>query len=331
MSAKSNLSHCVGISVLLILGMLFFTMTVTPPMVLGQSNTPESTNPLDHNQVNNSSTTTLFLPIIFVSQTKILCDGQVYDGYTDRLFVLETKQDKDPAILKIIRNCTFRNSNKPPITFNDAQNVLIEGNTFENIRTNIPGVDVHAIDIRCQAPCNINNVMIKNNRFNNIGADGIQLGNLQRNIKNVTIQNNIFQGNNTTGENGIDIKGVNGPIFIRGNSMHGFRPCESPTSNPPGNQDCSGSNGQAMFVHDGQNTGSPSNIFIEGNRFYDSIIGLYVSGNASNVTIRNNDIFDNLSIGLYISGASNVIIEDNRFQNNPENMKIRNCTNCTIK
>jgi parallel beta-helix repeat protein len=311
--------------------MLFFTMVVSSSTVLGLSTTIESTNQPRHYQVNNLSTTTLFLPIIFAAKTRILCDGQVYDGYTERLFVFETEQDKDPAILKIIRNCTFRNSNKPPITFNDAQNVLIEGNTFENIRTNTPGVDVHAIDIRCKAPCNINNVIIKNNSFNNIGADGIQLGNLQRNIKNVTIQNNTFQGNETTGENGIDIKGVDGPIYILGNSMHGFRPCESPDSEPPGNQDCSGAKGQAMLIHAGEHTGAPSNIVVEGNRFYDSVYGLSMDGGVSNVTIRNNEIFSNLIVGLYINGASNVIVEGNRFSNNLEAMKVKNCANCTIQ
>jgi len=316
---------------LITLGILFLTLVAGGPLVSGRSTAPEQTGTIQHNQLGPAATSKLYLPLISVPPSVILCNGKVYDGFTERLFVLKTSQDKNPNLRKVIRNCIFRNSTKRPITINDAQNVIIDGNTFENIRTNQPGVDVHAIDILCMDPCNINNVIINNNTFNNIGADGIQLGEGSRNIRNVIIQNNIFQGNEATGENGIDIKGVAGPIYILGNSLHGFRPCESPTSNPPGNQDCSGSGGQAMIIHAGDRSGSPSNIVLEGNRFYDSVSGLVIIENARNIVIRDNDIFDNLSVGLHINRASNVTIEGNRFSNNPENMIVKNCTNCIVK
>jgi hypothetical protein len=159
-------------------------MEVGGSIVLAKSITPVS-NRLSHSEADYVYTTTLYLPIIFAPQVEILCEGEVYDGYTKTLFVFKTEQDNDPTIQKVIRNCTFRNSGKAPIAFNGAQNVLIEGNTFENIRTNIPGVDAHAIDIRCSDPCNIDNVVIRNNSFKNIGADGIQVGEKQRKIKNV--------------------------------------------------------------------------------------------------------------------------------------------------
>jgi parallel beta-helix repeat protein len=331
MKAKSILLHRTGISILIVLGTLFFSIVVNDPIALGLSTLTESTTEVSHNQLGDSGATRLFIPMIFTPPALILCEGKVYDGYTKNLFVLKTAEDKNPAIQKVIRNCTFRNSAKAAITFNDAQNVLIEGNTFENIRTNIPGTDVHAIDIRCVDPCNINNVIIRNNSFNNIGADGIQLGETQRKIGNIVIQNNTFQGNETSGENAIDVKGVDGPIYILQNNMFGFRPCESPTWQPPGNQDCTGSNGTALVIHEGHHTGAASNIVVEGNRIYDSIYGLTINGGASNIFVRNNDIFDNLYLGLNINGASNVTVEGNRFSNNPRDINVENCTNCTIK
>ena len=118
--------------------------------------------------------------------------------------------------------------------------MLIEGNTFENIRSHQPGVGVHAINVACRVPCAIDNLVIRNNTFRSIGADGIQLGKESRTISNVWIEGNQFEGSEDVGENAIDIKGVNGPIYVKGNSMHGIAPVKSPKSKPPGTQDCSG-------------------------------------------------------------------------------------------
>lgn len=330
MNTISHFSRRVGTSLLIIIGVFVFTMEIGGPIVLAKSITP-GTDGLSHSEAYRIYTTTVYFPMIFAPRVVILCEGKVYEGYTKTLFTFKTEQDNDPAIQKVIRNCTFRNSSKGPIAFNGAQNVLIEGNTFENIRTNIPGMDAHAIDIRCSNPCNIDNVVIRNNSFKNIGADGIQVGENQRMIKNVIIQNNTFQGNDTTGENGIDIKGVDGPIYVLGNNISGFRPCEAPTSEPPGNQDCSGSSGEAMVIHAGEHSGSPSNVVVEGNRFYDSVYGLTINGNASNITVSNNDIFNNLYLGLYVNGGSNITIEGNKFSNNLRDLKVEDCTNCTIR
>ena len=68
------------------------------------------------------------------------------------------------------------NASEPAIVIQSAQNVLIEGNTFENIRSNIAGKGVHAINIPCRVPCSIDTIIIRNNHFSLIGADGIQLG-----------------------------------------------------------------------------------------------------------------------------------------------------------
>ncbi|HXV98069.1 MAG TPA: hypothetical protein VEC93_06565, partial [Anaerolineae bacterium] len=184
MKAKNNLSRRMIIGTLISLGMLTFALVMGGPVVLALS-THEAAGGSSNRGVNGGIYTgTLFLPIILTPRAEILCDGQVYDGYSKALFTLETERDKNPGIQKVIRNCTFKNSTKPPITINDAQNVLIIGNTFENIRTNVPGVGVHAINVRCGGSCNINNIVIKNNSFKNIGADGIQLGSKNRTIKN---------------------------------------------------------------------------------------------------------------------------------------------------
>lgn len=86
-----------------------------------------------------------------------------------------------------------------------------------------------------------------------------------------------------------------------------------------------------MVIHAGKYSGSPSNVVVEGNRFYDSVYGLTISGNASNITVRNNDIFNNLYLGLHVNGGSNITVEGNKFSNNLKDLKVENCTNCTIR
>lgn len=331
MNLKNGLFHHIRTNVLIILGVLVLTAALSTSIVLALS-VIETAGSIDKSMANESGgSTTIFLPLI--SKTgKILCDGKVYDGYSKAKFVLQTAEDRDPSIQKIIRNCTFTNSTEPAIVLANAQNVLIEGNHFENIRTNIPGSDVVAIDIRCDEPCNIDNVTITNNTFNNIGSDGILLGNRGRTIKNVIIQNNFFQGSETIGENGVDIKGVDGPIYVLGNTMQGFRPCESPKTDPPGIQDCSGDGGAAFRIHNRASSLIPAtNIVVEGNYFYNNTLGLVIGDGASYITIRNNNFSDNLSIGLHIKQASNVLTQNNKFRNNSQNLVVGSCLNCTLK
>ncbi len=259
-------------------------------------------------------------------KVKILCENKVYDGYTKKLFVLETAEDQDPNIQKVIRNCTFRNGSEPALVVRSARNVLVEGSTFENIRSNQPGVGVHAINIPCRAPCVIDNVIIRNNHFNMIGADGIQLGEEDRNISNVRIENNTFVGREGTGENGVDVKGVNGPISIVGNVIHGFRPCLSPKQG--GTQDCSGSIGAGMVVHDGTPSGRANNVTVEGNEFYDNTDGIHVT-KSDNIVVKNNSFHDNLEYGLLASEVNKLTISGNTFANNGINMDIQKSTDCS--
>src|SRR3989344_4156790 len=265
-----------------------------------------------------------------------LCDNQTFDGYTTKPFVFEdTPENNDPAIQKIIRNCTFKNSSQPAIVIKTGKNILIEGNTFDNIRTNVAGDGVHAISIPCRSGANcsasnpISSVVIQNNFFSNIGADGIQLGEEARYITDITIGNNSFSGGPDVVENAVDVKGVNGPVYITGNIVRSFYPCESPKTNPSGSQDCSGSLGTGIVIHDGSSSGRANNVFVEQNEFYDNHpVGLTVT-TADNITVRNNYIHDNESTGLRVDGATSVAVFDNIFMNNPTHVSVVNTTGCT--
>ncbi len=258
-------------------------------------------------------------------QVLVYCDGKTYDGYTNRLFVLDSAVDHDPRVQKIIRNCVFRNSSIAPIAIHDAQNVLIEGNTFDNIRTNQAGVGVHGINLTgpTNAGGTIDNITIRNNKFSSIGADGIQLGQNTRQISHVYIQNNQFTGGTDVGENAVDVKGVIGPIYITGNTVHGFRPCESPKTNPPGNQDCTGSNGPGITIHDGGDTSTPAtNVTIENNELYDNIYGLNVSSGTQGITVRGNNIHDNKTAGILLDGVYSIVVMGNTLNNDPTHIKV---------
>ena len=256
-------------------------------------------------------------------KVQVLCDSQVFDGYTKRPFLLASASDQDPNIQKAIRNCTFRNSSMPAIVIQNAKNVLIEGNTFENIRTHIPGDGVHAINIPCPAGCTTSNITIRNNTFKDIGADGVQIGQDTRTVTNVFIQNNEFVAQEGVGENAVDVKGAEGPIYITGNKMHGFRPCKSPKTNPPGTQDCSGASGPAITIHDGGITKTSAyNVIIEDNDLYDNIYGLSISAGAKNITVRGNRIYNNLVAGIEVDEIYSVVISGNTLTGNPTHIKV---------
>ncbi len=266
------------------------------------------------------------VPTPLSGNVRVLCDGKVYDGYTSRPFQLDSATDKDPTILKVIRNCVFRNSKEAAIVIKDAKNVLIEGNSFENIRTHIAGDGVHAINITGpSAGSVIDNITIRNNSFKYIGADGIQLGQNTRYIRNVSIQNNEFVGTADVGENAVDVKGVEGPVYIGGNKVHGFRPCESPKTSPSGTQDCSGSNGPGITIHDGGNTKTSAyNVTVEDNDLYDNTMGLVVSTGTRNIVVRGNRISNNVKLGIDVHDAYSLSITSNTLSYNPTQISISN-------
>lgn len=280
-------------------------------------NLPKSNNAYDRSseesKKNNATTSEL-----------ILCQNQTYENYSQTPFVFEGSEAENPSIKKIIRNCQFKNSSKTPILIKSAQNVLIENNTFINIRTNKAGKDVHAISIACndEKPCLIDTVTIQGNSFSEIGADGIQLGIKASNIQNILIHGNNFSGGEDVGENGIDVKGVLGPIIIKKNKFQRFRPCESET------QDCTGGNGAGLVIHEGSKSGQAQNVVVEENEFIDNMIGIVVA-NSDNHIIRNNMIHDNVELGLEVRNVNTIEIIANRFYANPRSVTVyKDVTNC---
>lgn len=265
-------------------------------------------------------------PNVSAATVQVLCDGQTFDGYTSTPFKLDGGSAADANVQKVIRNCTFTNSKVPGITLRNANNVLIENNTFSNIRTRQPGVGVHGINAACATQCI--DITVRGNKFKQIGADGIQIGDTGRKVVNFIIEQNTFIGTTGTGENAVDIKGADGPIIIRGNLVKGFRPCVSPKKG--GTQDCSGSPGEGIVLHRGRAAGAPGNLTVEDNTFEDNVFGLSVSRTLPNVVVRNNKFMSNLKTGLLVSNADEIRAEYNTFDSNPKHISVKNTSPCTL-
>jgi len=253
---------------------------------------------------------------------KVLCDGQSFSnwGSIAPITIGDNPDDTNPDIQKIIRNCTFVNpvgvaSYQAAVRIKQGNNILIENSRFENIRTLIPDDGVFAISMGGANP--IDNVVIRGNFFKDIGADAIQPGPNGPEIRNIKIENNEFVGSEEVGENAVDIKGVYGPIYVTNNKMHGFRPCQSSKTNPPGTQDCTGSNGPAIVIHTGSTGFVPTDIYVTGNDIYDSTIGFNMS-NGNHVLFQNNLVYDNLEYGVNYSGGD-LTLSGNTYTNNPTN------------
>ena len=240
------------------------------------------------------------------------------DAYSDTLLVGNDADDTNPNILKVIRNCNFVNPagtavDKPAILIQAGNNILIENSRFDNIRTLQANNGVHGIGITGSGQAT--NITIRGSYFNDIGADGIQTAYSGTKVQNIRIENNEFIGSEEVGENAVDIKsGTN--YVVSGNKMHGYRPCQSAKTNPPGNQDCSGSTGPAIVVHTGSVNVPPSGIVISGNDIYNNTHGINVSG-GSNISIRNNVIHDNIKTGIL--GISGLTLSGNTYYGNGTN------------
>ena len=191
----------------------------------------------------------------------------------------------DPTVRKVIRGLTFRDLREPAIIIVRATNVLIEDCEFLNIRSGVVGNGVHAIAIRGLKPAR--SIVIAGNLFADISADGIQAADSGRLVSRLAITDNLFFAPTYPGgENGIDIKGANGPVLIENNVVRGFRPCDGNT------KECSGSQGAGIVIHDGE-----------------------ASGRASNVIVRNNDIGE-CTYGLIVNDADNITVGPNLFSYN---------------
>jgi len=252
---------------------------------------------------------------------KVLCDGKSFSNWGNKaaIEIGNNADDTNPNIMKVIRNCNFVNPtgtgvDKPAILIQAGNNILIENSRFDNIRTLQANNGVHGIGITGSGLAS--NITIRGSYFNDIGADGIQTAYSGTKVQDIRIENNEFIGSEAVGENAIDIKS-GGPYVISGNRIHGFRPCQSAKTNPPGNQDCSGSTGPAIVIHIGSVNVAPSGIVIDGNNIYDNTYGINVSG-GNNILIKNNYIHNNIKAGITHSGGT-VTLQNNTYSGNGTN------------
>lgn len=229
----------------------------------------------------------------------------------------------------VIRNSEFSNGDRSAITINFGNEILIEGNHFHHIRPGVPftelGRETNAINLRYMA----DNIQILDNRFEDIGSDGVHIGSESTlpgaDIGSVEIKRNEFWINRpyvgilgNVGENGIDVKKSRGPIVISQNRIHGFRPTTP-------EQDASGANGDGLIVH-----GEAQNVTIERNLIYSNTAQINIAQGAgagpSNIIIQNNILMDSVSSdlsgshiegsGLQVRSAVDVFIYHNTLVNN---------------
>jgi len=276
-------------------------------------------------------------------------DGLIFQNYTSRGFVLgshETLGDLStaPAEHITIRNCIFRDSNRKCLSIRYGNHLLLENNHFQNVRPGEPfdvvGYEISAVGLKYLA----DDMVIRNNRFEEIGSDGIHLGTRDdADVRNVQIIGNEFWVNRpytgilgNVGENGIDVKTVNG-VVISGNSFHGFR------STMPG-QDAHGSNGDGIVVHN-----NARNVIIEKNLFYDNTINLTISS-GSDMIVRNNIFMTARAdenkgyweggYGLVVRGftegevvypTTNISVYHNTFYDNEVYLRSWDVVGCTFK
>ena len=264
-----------------------------------------------------------FLPTGYAQiqlQGDTIIAGQVFDG--------QFEEERSQTLSFVIRNdkpgdtvrssrCIFKNYSLPNgalISLENAQNVVIDSCIFENIRGTRPGVDVHAI--ACQDSGT--EVRVCRSIFRNIAADGIQLGHLRypgdsHNIRDREITGNAFYD---SGENGIDIKNVQGGILISGNFFTGSRGC------PGGQEGCSGDAGIGLIIHQGG-----SGVTVRGNTFYQNNRGITVKkasrgGVPQQITIEDNLFYENISQikeagwGLKLGAVHGAVVRGNVFVDN---------------
>jgi hypothetical protein len=175
--------------------------------------------------------------------------------------------DQGPAKHITIRNCTFRDSKARPIYVNSAEDIFLENNQFIRINTLVAGQGANAIELFRYAK----RITIRNNTFIDNATDGIHMGATTAPvIEDVLVEGNKFWMTTDEfewGENGIDIKTVQGPVIIRGNYFQGYRPTYRDGIGHAG-----GSNGSGMVVHNGA-----QNIQIEQNIFDDNTVHLTIA------------------------------------------------------
>lgn len=243
-------------------------------------------------------------PVDENTATKIY-KNQVFDG--GPYFILREEDSGTQFI-----NCTFKNYRRgTALRIEGAENVIIRNCKFVSITNNTKGRDAHAIECNKQGK----NVIVENSFFKDLGADGIQLGHSGNDIRNWLIRDNEFVD---CGENGIDVKAVQGNIIVQNNLFKGSSGC------PRGTQiGCTGDEGVGMIIHRGAR-----GVVVNGNTFIDNVHGLKVSEGAKsqppvNITVKNNFFNRNSKYGLRIRNAGSTLVFNNTFLNNgQENFRV---------
>ena len=245
-----------------------------------------------------------------------------------------------------IRNCEFKNGKRSSLSMHHVNHILVEDSYFHHMRPGVPfkdssgnpvGWEVVGIDARYI----VDNLTVRNNRFEDIGSDGIHLGAVAYKpgsyVGKVDIVDNHFWVNRpytgilgNVGENGIDVKDASGPVLIARNTVHGFR-----RSTPE--QDASGDPGAGIAIHE-----RSKNVIIEKNLIYDNVINLVVGGNSSDIVVRNN-IFKEArrtdrptssfvgGHGLEVADAMNIGVYHNTFYDNDYYLSGWNVSNSIFK
>jgi len=265
-------------------------------------------------------------------------EGLIFEQFTDRCIRLGLHKglgDRQTVAAEhiTIRNCEFRNGTTSVIAMRFARHVLIEGNYFHHVRPGTPfrddsgqqvGWEVNAVSVKYAG----DDIVVRNNRFEDIGSDGVQLGTQSylsgTRIGAVTIVDNEFWVNRpyegilgNVGENAIDVKKVEGPVWIADNVIHGFR-----TTTP--RQDASGADGEGITLRF-----DAKHIVVERNLFYDNTTHLSISqgsmgtpGNTRDFVVRNN-IFRGArnngnegGVALKVKLAVDVSVYHNTFDDN---------------
>ncbi|NQX87071.1 MAG: right-handed parallel beta-helix repeat-containing protein [Halioglobus sp.] len=236
------------------------------------------------------------------------------------------------------RRNTFQNSSANALVLNCARQINIDSNVFFNIRSRQISKDAYGVKSTVAA----HNIVISNNRFTDIGGDGIQL---VGDVRNVQIIDNEFEvvhpyryrtenGNvdssnpkrfGSVGENAIDLKGGPGPFTIAGNVIHGFRPTIK------GTQDASG----AMGVGITMSHANDRSVYIYKNHFYDNVYDIKINGHETRSEIAYN-IFENSVVAdptvygkktqtpraLHLENTGNSRVYNNIFHNDVAGDKI---------
>lgn len=247
-------------------------------------------------------------------------ESQIFDARFDQelseqmSFRISNSSPQDTV--RILR-CIFKNyalEDGALMSLESAQHVIIDSCIFENIIGLKPGKDVHAIVCQDEG----SQVVVSNSIFRNVAADGIQLGHLRHpleshNIRNWQITGNAFYN---SGENGIDIKNVQGDIMISGNFFTGSRGC------PGGTEGCSGDAGIGLVVHQGA-----SGVVVKGNTFYQNNRGMTVKearrGDIPQlIRVEDNLFYSNISQikeagwGLKLDAVHGAVVSGNVFVDN---------------